>query len=269
MKPTAITVSRFRGWKSEHRITLDAPITAIVAENARGKSSLLNAIEWCLYGAVVTQKGSGIDERQNWELRTRVENDDTEPTSVTLELETAEGSALITRKRSANAKAREADQFTIQDSNGAVLTADSAESWLADSGIPDWETYRRAHCFHQEAARQRVVSTTERSAVLATLLGLDDDLALRNTIESNQPSKLFTEIDKTLEALNEEAHRALDLPRQRLNELESRATEIGLDSNQLSESSANTLRSQMVVRSHDLAARLGLQADFPAQAGPK
>ena len=266
MKPTAITVSHFRGWKSEHRITLDAPITAIVAENARGKSSLLNAIEWCLYGAVVTQKGSGIDERQNWELRTRVENDDTEPTSVTLELETAEGSALITRERSANAKAREADEFTIQDSNGNVLTADSAESWLADSGIPDWETYRRAHCFHQEAARQRVVSTTERSAILATLLGLDDDLALRNTIESNQPSKLFTEIDKTLEALNEEAHRALDLPRQRLGELESRAIEIRLDSNQLSESSANTFRSQLVVRARDLAARLDLTTDFPDES---
>ena len=93
MKPTAMTVSRFRGWRSEHRITLDASITAIVAENARGKSSLLNAIEWCLYGAVVTQKGSGIDERQNWELRTRSEKDDSEPTVVMLELETAEGYA--------------------------------------------------------------------------------------------------------------------------------------------------------------------------------
>ena len=268
MKPTAITVSRFRGWKSEHRITLDAPITAIVAENARGKSSLLNAIEWCLYGAVVTQKGSGIDERQNWELRTRVENDDTEPPSVTLELETAEGSALITRKRSANAKAREADQFTIQDSNGAVLTADSAESWLADSGIPDWETYRRAHCFHQEAARQRVISTTERTAILAALLGLGDDLALRNTIESNQLSKLFSEIDKTLEALNDEAHRALDAPRRRLSELENQANEIGLDANQLGESAANTLRSQLVTRARDLATRLGLTADLPTENDP-
>ena len=65
MKPLAITISRFRGWKSEHRISLDAPITSLVAENGRGKSSLLNAIEWCLYGAEVTKKGSGIDERQD------------------------------------------------------------------------------------------------------------------------------------------------------------------------------------------------------------
>ncbi len=263
MKPLAITVSRFRGWKSEHRITLDAPITSIVAENGRGKSSLLNAIEWCLYGAEVTIKGSGIDERQNWELRTRVEKDDSEPTVVMLELDTAEGSALITRKRSANAKAREADQFTVQDSNGTVLAGDSAETWLVDSGMPDWETYRRAHCFHQEAARQRVVSTTERSAILTALLGLDDDLALRNTIESIQPSKLFTEIDKTLEALNKEARRALDFPRQRLSEIENEATEMRLDANQLSDSNANTLRSRLVARARELATRLGLEADFP------
>ena len=265
MKPLAITLSHFRGWNHEHRVSLNAPITSIVAENARGKSSLLNAIEWCLFGAVVTKKGSGIDERQDWELRTRVEKDDIEPTAVTLELETAEGSTLITRQRSANAKQREADQFTIQVPNGTVLTEDSAESWLVESGIPDWETYRRAHCFHQEAARQRVVLTTERSAILAALLGLDDDLALRNTIESNQPSKLFTDIDKTLEALNDEAHRALDAPRRRLSELENQATTIGLDAKQLSETTANTLKSQMITRARTLATRLGLEAHFPSE----
>lgn len=263
MKPTAITVSYFRGWKNEHRVTLDAPITLIIAENGRGKSSLLNAIEWCLYGAVVTKKGSGIDERQDWEIRTRAEKDDTEPTVVTLELETAEGLTSITRKRSAAAKQREADRITIQDLNGTVLTDDSAESWLVEFGVPDWETYRRSHCFHQEAVRQRVVSTTERSAILATLLGLDDDLALRNTIESNQPTKLFAEIDKTLEELNEEAHRALELPRRRLSELESQANTIGVDASQLSGSTANTQRSQLVARGRDLAARLALEAEFP------
>ncbi|ANO51883.1 AAA family ATPase [Woeseia oceani] len=170
MMPLALTLSHFRGWNNQHRVPLNASITSIVAENARDKGSLLNAIEWCLFGAVVTKKGAGIDERQDWELRTRVETDDIEPTAVALELETAEAPTLITRQRSANAKLRGADQFTIKVPNGAVLTEGSAESWLIESGIPDWETYRRAHCFHQEAARQRVVSTTERSAILAALL---------------------------------------------------------------------------------------------------
>jgi DNA repair exonuclease SbcCD ATPase subunit len=211
MKPTAITLSRFRGWKDERRISLGAPITSIVADNGRGKSSLLNAIEWCLYGAIVTKKGSGIDERQDWEVRTRINGDDSQPTHVELELATADGVVRVRRERSASAKAREADQLTVEEANGDILNGDAAETWLTEAGIPDWETYRRAYCFHQEAARQRVVAANERTAILAALLGLEDDLALRATIESNQPSKLFTEIDQTLASLNDEAHRALDL----------------------------------------------------------
>ncbi|HUS84953.1 MAG TPA: AAA family ATPase, partial [Anaerolineales bacterium] len=124
MKPLAITVSSFRGWKKEHRVLLGAPITSIIGENGRGKSSLLNAIEWCLFGSVVTKKGSGIDERQDWELRTRIEKDDIEPTVVTLELETTEGRFSITRTRSADAKQRDDGQLTIQSSNRFVLTGD-------------------------------------------------------------------------------------------------------------------------------------------------
>ena len=212
------------------------------------------------------QEGFGIDERQDWELRTRTERGDTEPTRVELELNTADGLVKVCRERRAEAKAREADALTIQGPNGAVQTDEGADSWLIEVGIPDWETYRRAHCFHQESARQRVVSTTERSAILAALLGLDDDIALRKTIESNGPSKLFTEIDRTVEALNDEAHRTLELPQQRLSELERQGAEIGLDSSQFCESNAKTLRSSLVVRARALADRLGLTTDLPDES---
>ena len=263
MKLIAVKISRFRGWKNEHRIKLEAPITLIVADNGRGKSSLLNAIEWCLYGAVVTKKGSGIDERQDWELSTRTEMADTEPTRVELEFETPEGLVKVCRQRLAGAKSRKADTFTIQGPDGGVLTDEGADSWLGEAGIPDWETYRRAHCFHQEAARQRVVTASERSAILAALLGLEDDIALRSTIESNRPSKLFTEVDRIFEELNEEAHRALEFPHRRLNELEGQADAIGLGSSQLTKSNAKTLRAILVDRARDLAGRLGLTTDLP------
>ena len=263
MKLIAVKISRFRGWKNEHRIKLEGPITLVVADNGRGKSSLLNAIEWCLYGVLVTKKGSGIDERQDWELRTRTERADTEPTRIELEFETPEGLVKVCRQRLAGAKSREADTLKIQGPDGGVLTDEGADSWLGEAGIPDWETYRRAHCFHQEAARQRVVTAGERSAILAALLGLDDDIALRRTIESNQPSRRFYEVDRTFEGLNEEAHRALEFPRRRLNEIEGQAEAIGLDSSQLSESNPKTLRSKLVARARDLAGRLGLTTDIP------
>ena len=263
MKPVAVTVSRFRGWRSTCRISLEAPITTIVGDNGRGKSGLLNAIEWCLYGAVVTKKGSGIDERQDWELRTRTESPDTEPTRVELEFNTSEGLITVCRERRAGAKAREADTFRIEFPNGTDLIDEDTDYWLAEAGIPDWETYRRAHCFHQEAARQRIVLASERTAILAALLGLDDDIALRSTIEAHQPSKLFSEVDRRTSTLNEEANRALHLPQQRLSEIERLGVEHGIDSSNLSESSAQTLRSKLVARAQALESALGLSTSVP------
>ena len=268
MKPIAVEITRFRGWRIRRRISLKAPITLIAGDNGRGKSSLLNSIEWCLYGAEVARKGSGIEERQDWELRTRTEKADTDPTRVELELDTAEGPFKVCRGRGAAATAREPDTLTIHCPDGAILTDEVAASWLNKSGIPDWKTYRRAHCFHQEAARQRVVRTSERSAILAALLGLDEEIALRNTLESYKPSNLFTEIDRTLEELNGEAQRALELPQRRLTDLERQGAEIGLDSSQLNESTAHALRSKLVDQARELSNRLGLTTDFPDESDP-
>ena len=268
MKPIAVEITHFRGWRIRRRISLRAPIILIAGDNGRGKSSLLNSIEWCLYGAEVARKGSGIDERQDWELRTRTEKADTAPTRVELELDTAEGPFKVCRRRGAAATAREPDTLTIHSPDGAVLTDEAAASWLKESAIPDWATYRRAHCFHQEAARQRVVRTSERSAILAALLGLDDEIALRNTLESCKPSSLFTEIDRTLEELNGEARRALELPKRRLADLERQGAEIGLDPSQLNESTAETLRSKLVDQARQLSNRLGLTTDFPDKGDP-
>ena len=265
MKPVAITVSRFRGWKNQQRVSLAAPITSVQAENGIGKSSLLNAIEWCLFGARVTIKGSGIDERQGWELRTRTDKSDDEPTTVTVELETAHGAATVTRQRAANAKARDPGTVELTDADGNVLTGEEAESWLTEAGLPDWETYRRAHCFHQEAARQRVVDSGERNAVLAELLGLGDDIALRDAIKSHNPGKIFSWIDEILDDLNDEAHRALELPKQRLQRIEERAFAAGLTRDDLSEGGASALRSELVKGAVELAGLLEMEVSIPAE----
>ena len=69
IRPVALWVENFRGLGGEHSLDLDRDLTVLVGKNATGKSSLLNAVEWCLFGAQVTKKSdSGIAERGDWAL---------------------------------------------------------------------------------------------------------------------------------------------------------------------------------------------------------
>jgi DNA repair ATPase RecN len=64
IRPVALLVENFRGLGGEHSLDLDRDLTVLVGKNGAGKSSLLVAIEWCLFGAeATTSSDSGIAER--------------------------------------------------------------------------------------------------------------------------------------------------------------------------------------------------------------
>jgi DNA repair exonuclease SbcCD ATPase subunit len=67
----AVTVDGFRGFPKKVTVDFDCPVTLLVAENHQGKSSLLNAIEWCLFGDDCTGAATGIRERVGWEVVNR------------------------------------------------------------------------------------------------------------------------------------------------------------------------------------------------------
>ena len=46
----AITIEGFRGFPKAVSFNFDSPVTLLIAENHQGKSSVMNAIEWCLFG---------------------------------------------------------------------------------------------------------------------------------------------------------------------------------------------------------------------------
>ena len=57
-----LTLTNFAPFYEEHEIDLgvgeSAPVTVIHGENMRGKTSLMNAIRWCLYGSAIALDGS-------------------------------------------------------------------------------------------------------------------------------------------------------------------------------------------------------------------
>ena len=66
IRPVALLAENFRGLCGEHSLDLERDLTMLVGKNGTGKSSLLVAVEWCLFGAEATKKSeSGIAERSD------------------------------------------------------------------------------------------------------------------------------------------------------------------------------------------------------------
>lgn len=64
--PTRLTVRGFRGFVGEQTFEFSSPATILSGENHCGKSSTLNAVEWCLFGDQCKGKETNIRERVGW-----------------------------------------------------------------------------------------------------------------------------------------------------------------------------------------------------------
>jgi len=67
---TKIEIYGFRGFTKPQEIVFGTPLTLIYGGNRKGKSSITNAIEWCLFGPEVAAiKYGDIREREAWEVK--------------------------------------------------------------------------------------------------------------------------------------------------------------------------------------------------------
>ncbi len=269
-RPVRLDVRGFRGWR-EGTVPLDRPVTLVVGENRSGKSSTVNAIEWCLFGRVVEKKASGIDERADWEVERRIAKPDSksdvvngEDVEVALSVETDGGVARLVRRRKRGAGAREEDAFSVELADGRKLDEAEAHAWMDARRFPDWETWRRACCQHQEILRSRLTVADERSLVVSSLLGMDEHDRLARLLKDQQPGKLVGELDRVLEELDKVVLVRLKTPSEDLFESERKLAALGLERARLSPALALEVGRGAIDRARRLAEKLGFQAELPS-----
>lgn len=118
MKFKSIEIENFGPYFGLNKINLDtnssSPVILIHGENERGKTSLLHAFKWCLYGRSKNHLGIPINEMNfgNWDARDSRERFET---SVTLKIETDNDE--ITLKRSFQSVLNENDKFASRISD--------------------------------------------------------------------------------------------------------------------------------------------------------
>lgn len=254
MRPVALEIRNFRGWH-QGNVPLDRDMTLLVGENRRGKSSTLNAIEWCLFGRDIEKKACGIDERVDWQMSHR--NSIGGPTEVTLVLARSDGRVRVTRRRD-----RLDETFRVESSAG-VREGFAAQQQLSKLGIPDWTTWRRAFCQHQETVRRRLTDARDRSALLADLLGLGEYDALHRTLKAVHPAAMLRQLEDGLDRFDHDLRVWIARPESELLECEQRLEALGLARTTLSPHTAEEICGRMLARARRLVEGLDLAAEIP------
>jgi len=168
LKLQSVRVKGFRGITDENTVGFDQPVTILFGENHQGKSSMLNAMEWCLFGDECAGANTGIRERIGWEIVNRRSAE----ARVWLELETDEGTHVLERSQ---AKGRKGTQFSLILPEGSVLEGEQAEQALLKLIRLSFRDFLTTVYQHQEAIR--AVLTQEprhRNDAIDRLLGLSD-----------------------------------------------------------------------------------------------
>ena len=260
MRLTSILLKNFRGWLGEHQVRLGPGLTLLIGENGSGKSSALNAIEWCLFGAEVARKGSGIDERGEWEIRNRATQDEVK---VVLTFDTAEGPAELSRSRTAGAKARDPDRVQLELAQGGMLDEEELGDWMSWNRLPDWATWKQAFCQHQERLRVRLTDSGERSLQLGVLLGLDAYQEFNDSVKALKVRDLEKAARDALSGIEEELKRALESPGAELRDIEDQLEARGIARADLCDSLIAGRRQSLLADARDLAGSIGLAAEVP------
>lgn len=267
IRPLGLLAENFRGLAREHQLDLGRDMTVLIGKNGTGKSSLLVAVEWCLFGAEATRKSdSGIAERGDWALANIGATGDVR---VTLELQVEGGRARLTRRRTGSGKARDADDVQLELPDAELLRGQEVHDWLAWNQLPDWKTWKRSFCQHQELSRARVTEGADRSTAIASMLGLDEYRKVSDDLKKLKVRKLERRAIEELGTLQDEQSRALGRPGLELRDLEERLERLGIAVARAGEGELERRMAELLVHAREIAIRLGLDdSGIPRNDGP-
>jgi DNA sulfur modification protein DndD len=138
MKILKLTLNNFGPYFGTQSLDLDvsdnAPIILVYGENERGKTSLLRAIRWCLYGEVLNQGGTLMDEREfaNYDARDRKE-----PFDVFVEIEFEDQGVKSVLKRWMKVKESDLEEIRIETLSKGVDLRPNNGNPVAEKDIPE------------------------------------------------------------------------------------------------------------------------------------
>ncbi len=186
MRIKKLKISGFRGFAVERPIDLSQPVTILYGENAQGKSSVLNAIEWCLFGSECAGKDTKMRERVGWKPENRLGS---VPCSVTMICQHPDGDIIFERVPKSSNKG-----LTILQKGQTICKDVEANSWVGEN-VGDFTQFMAMVYQHQENIRHLAIAEDSvKRNIINRLLGLSDYSNLLDSVQSTGYSALSHQV---------------------------------------------------------------------------
>jgi len=259
LKIKKVEIEGFRGFTQKTSIEFENPVTLLHGGNHQGKSSVLNAIEWCLYGDECIGEKSGIRERVGkGEMAWRVVNDNSEKAQVELEIKGEQGGFTITRTE-AKGKGKKGKSIKISLPNGTEKEVDEADQEIARLLRVSFKDFATTVYQHQETIHDFVIQTpSEQSAVMDRLLGLSDYRNILDGIKKSDVLKVQRELTEEFNKFQTRLQEAIKIRQKDLDDKRGKAKERELGEEELNENKLLELAESTIKDISNFARLLGL-----------
>jgi exonuclease SbcC len=196
-----IEIRGFRGFTTKREMAFGKPLTLVYSENRKGKSSIINAIEWCLFGPEVAAiKYGEIRERDGWEVK----NLNSPTCHVQCEFQTPDGRTLTVRRTYKTARTSD---LSFEIKGGEKSTDEKELHALLRISPADFVS--SVH-LHPEIVRSLIIAKPkERKEAIDRLLGLSELRDMVEAFASEKPSGWTAALDQSKTVLDEKLTTAL------------------------------------------------------------
>jgi DNA repair protein SbcC/Rad50 len=194
-------ISGFRGFKKPSNVKFGMPITVFYGLNRQGKSSVVNAIEWCLFGAEAATT-SYLRERSGWEVKNRRAKD----CFVECQLIDSLSEATATIRRTY--KSKQKSEILITLPSGLTTTEEGEIAKLLRITLKD---YSSAVHLHPEIIRDLVIAVPKvRKEAIDRLLGLSDLREMVDALAASKPASWTAQLDQQVMQVSSDIRAALE-----------------------------------------------------------
>ena len=250
-----IRIKGFRGYTIERELEFNKSLVLLYGDNHQGKSSTLNALEWCIYGDKCTGRETKILERVGWEIPNR--NIGTKP-DVYVEIDLVEktegaDSVVCTVTRRWISQRKTDVEITYQ--KGETFSGEEAIQQLANiTNNYSFTDFSTAVYQHQEAIRAILIKEPkERNDCIDRLLGLSRYKNILKGIKNANLQKTQKLADSKTEDLKSRVNTIKETREHDIQEKCSESKIAGVKDDQLSIQGALTISNEILKQLRNFA----------------
>jgi DNA repair exonuclease SbcCD ATPase subunit len=252
-------VRGFRGFAGEQTFGFSTPATILAGGNHCGKSSTLNALEWCLFGDECTGKDTNIRERIGWVIHNHhMERPDV---CVELRLTGSDGEFIVRRQlRQQPRKRTLLEELEVECSDGEAVDGAAAEHLLGRLLRTSFRDFSTMVYQHQELIRGIVTQEpTYRNDSIDRLLGLADYRNCLSGIADAKPKGYQKDADNKFDAFEKQVGTAFAMVQLQLEGGRREAEAAGIPRTRLTEKTLLDLVCQVAGEVQGFATGIGLE----------